>query len=235
MELKELKQQVFEANLELVRRGLVLYTWGNVSMIDRQKQLVVIKPRGIAYEELEADDMSVTDLEGNQVEGKLLPSVDLDIHLALYKNFEEIGAIAHTHSTYATSWAQGRKDIPAYGTTHGDHFFGDIPCARQLTVEETKEDYEKHTGEVIVETFKERGINPTQMCAVLTAGHGPFTWGKTCEEAVEHSVILEELAHMALLTKEVNPKAPKLEQHILEKHYLRKYGKDAYFYQSKEK
>lgn len=235
MNLKEIKKEVYEANLELVKRGLVLYTWGNVSVIDRENQLVIIKPRGIEYEDLEPEDMSVTDLYGNIVEGKLLPSVDLDIHLALYKQFEDIGAIAHTHSTYATAWAQARCDIPAFGTTHGDHFYGDIPCTRQMTIEETENDYEKHTGEVIVETFLERKIDPMQMCAVLTAGHGPFTWGKDAKSAVEHSVILEELARMAMLTLDINPNAPKLEKHILDKHYLRKYGKNAYFYQEKKR
>ncbi|MBP3890648.1 MAG: L-ribulose-5-phosphate 4-epimerase AraD [Solobacterium sp.] len=234
MELTEMKQRVYDTNIELVKRGLVIYTWGNVSMIDREKGIVVIKPRGVEYDDLGPENMSVTDLEGNQLEGDLLPSVDLDIHLAIYKQFKEVGGIAHTHSTYATSWAQARCDLPVYGTTHGDHFFGNIPCTRQLNEEETASGYEKHTGDVIVETFHERGIDPMQMGAVLVAGHGPFTWGKTPEEAVEHSVILEELSHMALLTREINMEAPQLEKHILEKHYLRKYGKDAYFYQEKK-
>ena len=233
MTLQEIKQEVYEANLELVRRNLVIYTWGNVSVIDRERGLVIIKPRGIEYDELTADDMSVTDLDGNMVEGKLLPSVDLDIHLAIYRKFDEVGAIAHTHSTYATAFAQGRRDIPVYGTTHGDHFYGAIPCARQLTEEETATDYEKHTGDVIVETFLERGLDPMQVFGVLAAGHGPFTWGADSATAVENSVILEELARMAILTEQVNPAAPSLEPYILDKHFLRKHGKNSYFYQSK--
>ncbi|MBO5504799.1 MAG: L-ribulose-5-phosphate 4-epimerase AraD [Lachnospiraceae bacterium] len=231
--MQEIKQEVYEANLELVRRNLVIYTWGNVSVIDRERGLVIIKPRGIEYDELTADDMSVTDLDGNMVEGKLLPSVDLDIHLAIYRKFDEVGAIAHTHSTYATAFAQGRRDIPVYGTTHGDHFYGAIPCARQLTEEETATDYEKHTGDVIVETFLERGLDPMQVFGVLAAGHGPFTWGADSATAVENSVILEELARMAILTEQVNPAAPSLEPYILDKHFLRKHGKNSYFYQSK--
>ena len=234
MTLDALKQAVFDANLELVRRGLVLYTWGNVSAIDRERGLVVIKPRGIPYEQLAAEDMSVTDLEGAQVEKGLLPSVDLDIHLAIYRQFPQVNAIAHTHSTYATAWAQSRRDIPAYGTTHGDHFYGPIPCTRQLTAEETASDYEKNTGGVIVETFLSRRLDPMQVFGVLAAGHGPFTWGGSPEAAVENSVILEELSKMALLTEEVNREVPSLEPYILDKHFLRKHGPGAYFYQVKE-
>lgn len=233
MDLKQLKELVFDANLELVRRDLVIYTWGNVSVIDREKQIVVIKPRGIEYDDMVAEDMSVTDLDGNLIEGKLLPSVDLDIHLAIYKQFPEVGSIAHTHSTYATAWAQARRSVPAYGTTHGDHFYGEIPCTRAMTPEEVAGDYEKNTGDVIVETFINQKIDPMQVFGVLAAGHGPFTWGATAEAAVENSVILEELSKMATLTEQINPQAMKLEQFVLDKHFLRKHGANSYFYQSK--
>lgn len=231
MNLSELKKQVYDCNLELVRRGLVIYTWGNVSAIDRQNKLVVIKPRGIEYGLLTADSMPVTDLDGNLVEGKLLPSVDLDIHLEIYRNFPDTGGIAHTHSTWATAWAQAGVDIPVMGTTHADHFYGPIPCTRQLTKEEVEGDYERNLGRVIAQRFK--AINPNQMCAALAAGHGPFTWGKTPQAAVEHSVILEELAKMAKLSADINRgKAPILPEYMAEKHYMRKYGPEAYFYQN---
>ncbi|MFI3208413.1 MAG: L-ribulose-5-phosphate 4-epimerase AraD [Eubacteriales bacterium] len=235
MELKEMKERVYQANLELVERGLVIYTWGNVSMIDREQGIIVIKPRGLEYADLVADDMSVTDLEGNQIGEGLLPSVDLDIHLAIYNAYPEIGGITHTHSTYATAWAGARRDVPTFGTTHADHFYGDIPCTRMLTTEEVAGEYEKVTGEVIVETFQERGLDPMQMFGVLAAGHGPFTWGATPEASVENSVILEELSRMALLTEQINPTAPRLEPYVLDKHFLRKHGANSYFYQSKEK
>ncbi len=233
MDLKEIKKKVFEANLELVKRNLVIYTWGNVSVIDRKNHLVVIKPRGIAYELLTPEDMSVTDMEGNLVEGKLLPSVDLDIHLALYQRFPGIGAVAHTHSTYASAWAQARRDIPAYGTTHGDHFYGDIPCTRDLQPCDVEGNYEKNTGDMIVETFTRRGIDPMQVFGVLAAGHGPFTWGADADAAVENSVILEELARMAYLTETIAVNPQPLEQFVLDKHFHRKHGADSYFYQSK--
>lgn len=233
MELKKLKEIVFDANLELVRRNLVIYTWGNVSVIDREKGLVVIKPRGVEYADLTAEDMSVVDLEGNMVEGKLLPSVDLDIHLAVYKKFPEVGAMAHTHSTYATAWAQARRDIPVYGTTHGDHFYGAVPCTRDMEPKDVEGNYEKNTGDMIVDTFVERGIDPMQVFGVLAAGHGPFTWGATAEAAVENSVILEELARMAQLTESVAIQPKPLEQFVLDKHFLRKHGENSYFYQSK--
>lgn len=233
MELKKIKETVFEANLELVKRNLVIYTWGNVSVIDREKEIVIIKPRGIEYALLTSEDMSVTDMDGNLIEGRLLPSVDLDIHLALYKNFPKIGAIAHTHSTYATAWAQARRDIPAYGTTHGDHFYGDIPCTRDMAPCDVKGNYEKNIGNIIVDTFIERKINPMEMFGVLVAGHGPFTWGKDAESAVENSVILEELSRMAYLTETIAVRPKHLESFILDKHFHRKHGADSYFYQSK--
>ena len=233
MELKTLKEQVLEANLELVRRKLVIYTWGNVSVIDRERGLVVIKPRGIEYSDMEPEDMSVVDLEGTLVEGRLLPSVDLDIHLAIYRQFPQVGAVAHTHSTYATAWAQARRDIPVYGTTHADHFWGAVPCTRDLTQEETAGDYERATGELVVNTLLERGLDPEKMFGALVAGHGPFTWGADAAAAVENSVILEELARMALLTEELTDRPVALRGYLLDKHFFRKHGANAYFYQSK--
>lgn len=233
MDLSALKKAVYDANIELVRRNLVIYTWGNVSAIDREQGLVVIKPRGIAYEELGPEDMSVTDLEGNQIGEGLLPSVDLDIHLEIYRQFPEIGAIAHTHSTYATAWSQACKEIPVYGTTHADHFYGPIPCTRPLTEAEVETDYERNAGKVICETLK--GRNPLEMGGILTAGHGPFTWGKDADAAVEHSVILEELAKMAYLTSELEGGRKRvLPSYMVKKHYTRKYGPGSYFYQSKK-
>jgi L-ribulose-5-phosphate 4-epimerase len=231
MELKELKEEVFRANLELVKRGLVIYTWGNVSAIDREKKVIVIKPRGIEYDDMEAEDMSVVDYEGNLVEGKLLPSVDLDIHIEIYKAFEEVGGIAHTHSTWATAWSQANKSIPVMGTTHADHFYGTIPCVDYLSKEEVQGDYERNLGIAICKAFE--GKNPLEMGAVLAAGHGPFTWGKDADSAVEHSVILEELAKMARLSLDVAGRDILLPEYMTEKHYTRKYGKEAYFYQSK--
>lgn len=234
MEISELRNRVYKANMDLVSNRLVICTWGNVSGIDRENGLVAIKPRGIEYNQLEPTDIVVTDLEGNTVEGSLLPSVDLDIHLAIYKHFKEIGGITHTHSTFATAWAQARRDIPTYGTTHGDHYYGDIPCTRQITDNEISGNYEKSIGELIVNTFLERKIDPSQMPGVLSAAHGPFTWGTSIEESVENSVILEEIAKMALFTELLNPEAKELEKYILDKHYFRKHGATAYFYQSKE-
>lgn len=234
MDLKEIKQQVYDANLELVHHNLVIYTWGNVSVIDRERNAVIIKPRGIEYKDMTPEDISVTDMEGSIIEGSLLPSVDLHIHLAIYKRFPQIGAIAHTHSTYATAWAQARRPIPVYGTTHGDHFYGEIPCTRAMTEKEVEGEYEKETGNLIVNTFLEKGIDPLQVFGVLVAGHGPFTWGVSAQEAVENSVILEELSKMAVLTEQIAPKAKGLEPYVLDKHFLRKHGSNAYFYQSKK-
>lgn len=233
MNVDDLKKHVLDANLELVRRNLVIYTWGNVSMIDRERGLIVIKPRGIAYDDMVAEDMSVVDMQGNLVEGKLLPSVDLDIHMAIYKQFPQVGAIAHTHSTYATAWAQARRDIPAYGTTHADHFCGPIPCTRDILESETKGNYEMYTGDLVVRTFLKRGLNPEEMFGILVADHGPFTWGADATAAVENSVILEELARMAYLTEQLSARPMPLRKYLLDKHFFRKHGKDAYFYQSK--
>jgi len=227
--LETLKQEVYEANLELPKRGLITFTWGNVSGIDREKGLFVIKPSGVPYEQLKAADMVVLDLKGNVIEGDYTPSSDMPTHLVLYQNYPEIGGIVHTHSTYATSWAQANRDIPAYGTTHADYMYGDIPCARRLAKTEVDGEYEKETGNLIVEIFRERNLDVMAMPAVILSNHGPFTWGKDGMEAVHNAVVLEEVAKMALLTEQVNPKTPNIDQYLLDKHYLRKHGKNAYY------
>ena len=231
--LEELKRLVYEANMELPRRGLVTYTWGNVSGIDREKGLFVIKPSGVDYEDLKPEDLVVMDLAGRQVEGTLNPSSDTRTHLALYNAFPEIGGIVHTHSPHAVAWAQAGRDIPAYGTTHADYFYGPIPCARDLSQEEIDQDYETNTGHVIVETFTKRGIDPVHVPGVICRSHGPFTWGKDAAQAVYHSVVLEEVAKMALLTEAVEPKAAPAPQRILDKHFLRKHGPNAYYGQTR--
>ena len=232
MNRQELKQRVFDANLELVKRGLVIYTWGNVSAIDRDEKVVIIKPRGIEYDVMEATDMSVVTFDGELIEGKLLPSVDLDIHLALYERFPALGGIAHTHSTYATAWAQARAPIPVLGTTHADHFYGPIPCTPMLEDSQLEgAQYERNTGEALADLFA--NTDPMQVPGALMASHGPFTWGDSPESAVEHSVILEEMARMAYLSLQINPRTGAIPQALLDKHYLRKYGPNAYFYQDK--
>ena len=225
--LEQLKQQVYEANMELPRRGLITYTWGNVSGIDRQSGLFVIKPSGVEYDVLTPDDMVVMDLDGNRVEGKYRPSSDTPTHLVLYRTFPEIGGIVHTHSPYATSWAQAKRPLPCYGTTHADYFYGEIPCARNLTPEEIESGYEENTGVVIVETFK--GQNPVPLPGVLCANHGPFTWGKDAALAVYNAVVLEEIAKMALFTELLNPNAAPAPQAMQDKHFLRKHGPNAYY------
>ena len=227
--LEELKQKVFEANLELPKHGLVIFTWGNVSGIDREKGLVVIKPSGVDYDKMTAEDMVVTDLDGKVVDGKLKPSSDLMTHLEFYKNFPNIGGVVHTHSINAVAWAQAGKDIPALGTTHADYFYGPIPCTRYMTPEEIKGEYELNTGKVIVETFKERKIDPDQMPAVLVHSHGPFTWGKDPFDAVHNCVVLETLADMALKTFVVNSETKPMQDELLDKHFLRKHGPGAYY------
>lgn len=227
--LEKLKQQVYEANMELPRRGLVTYTWGNVSGIDRESGLFVIKPSGVEYDELRPEDLVVLDLEGNKVEGKLNPSSDTKTHIELYKAFPEIGSIVHTHSTHAVAWAQAGRDIPAFGTTHADYFYGPIPCARALTQEEIDEDYEKNTGKVIIEAFRGRNIQPMHVPAVVCSSHGPFSWGKDAAQAVYHAVVLEEVAKMALLTLQIDPNAAPAPQRIQDKHFLRKHGPNAYY------
>ena len=231
--LEQLKKDVYEANMELPRRGLITYTWGNVSGRDAETGYFVIKPSGVDYDKLTADDMVVVDLTGKVIEGKYRPSSDTPTHIELYKKYPEIGGIVHTHSPEATSWAQAGRSIPLYGTTHADYFYGPIPCARHLTDAEIDEDYEKNTGKVIIETFDGRGINPMHTPGVICASHGPFTWGKDAAQAVYHAVVLEEVARMALLTRQVNPSAAPAPQNIQDKHFLRKHGPNAYYGQKK--
>ena len=227
--LEKLKQSVYEANMELPRRGLVTYTWGNVSGIDREKGLVVIKPSGVRYEELTPDKLVVLDLDGKVVEGALSPSSDTKTHLVLYREFPALGGVVHTHSPCAVAWAQAGRDIPCYGTTHADYFYGPVPCARALTPEEIDEDYERNTGRVIVEEFRARGIEPAHVPAVICRSHGPFAWGADAAEAVYHAAVLEEVAHMALLTLAVDADAMPAPQHLQDKHFMRKHGPQAYY------
>lgn len=235
--LEDLKQKVFEANLQLVRYGLVVLTWGNVSGIDREKGLFVIKPSGVPYDKMTADDMVVMDLNGNKVEGRLNPSSDTPTHLELYRNFKDIGGIVHTHSGWACAWAQAGRDINAYGTTHADFANGAVPCARGLTENEVNGEYELNTGRVIVEEFEKRKINPEECPAVLVHRHGPFTWGKDPFKAVENALILEEVAKMASRTERIAAFDANsdigIEQYLLDKHYQRKHGKNAYYGQEK--
>lgn len=231
--LEELKRKVFEANLSLPKLGLVLFTWGNVSGIDRETNRVVIKPSGVDYETMTADDMVVVDLKsGKTVEGSLRPSSDTPTHLALYRNFPDIGGVVHTHSRWATVWAQAKKDIPALGTTHADYFNGDVPCTRLLTPEEIGGDYEYETGKVIVEKFA--GRQALDCPAVLVASHGPFTWGKDPAEAVYHAAVLEESAALAYLTVDLSDdREQRMQSELLDKHFQRKHGKNAYYGQGK--
>lgn len=228
--LEELKNKVWEANLELQKKGLVLYTWGNASGFDREKGLVVIKPSGVEYDKLEPKDMVVVDLSGRQVEGEFRPSSDTLTHLVLYRKFPAIGGIVHTHSTYATIWSQAGKAIPALGTTHADYFYGEVSCARKLTKTEIEGNYEEETGNVIIETLKEK--EPLHVPGILVSSHGPFSWGNDVESAVYHAVVLEELAKMALLTFALNKETEAIDQVLLNKHFLRKHGKNAYYGQS---
>lgn len=228
--LETLKQQVLQANLQLVVHKLVHFTWGNVSGIDRSTGLVVIKPSGVAYDRLTAEMMVVVDLDGKIVEGALNPSSDTPTHLELYKAFPEIGGIAHTHSTYATAWAQARREIPVGGTTHADYFFGSIPCTRDMTVEEIEHNYEFNTGKVIAERFV--SIDPMHTPGVLVANHGPFTWGKSADEAVFNSVVVEEVAKMGYISHTLNPEMP-MNAELIKKHFLRKHGANAYYGQKK--
>ena len=232
--LKKLKHAVYEANMELPHRGLVTYTWGNVSGIDRERGLVVIKPSGVSYDELTPDDLVVLDLDGKVVDGKLNPSSDTKTHLELYKAFPEIGGIIHTHSPYAVGWAQAGRDIPAYGTTHADYFYGPVPCCRSLTEQEVEEDYERNTGLVIVETFRQRELDPVHVPGAICRNHGPFTWGKDAAQAVYHAVVLEEVAKMAVYTTQIAPDAQPAPQYVLDKHFLRKHGPNAYYGQKKD-
>jgi L-ribulose-5-phosphate 4-epimerase len=230
MSYEQLKQEVFEANMELHRRDLVLYTWGNVSQIDRDRGVFAIKPSGVPYEKLTAADIVVVDLDNRTVDGKLKPSSDTRTHTHLYRHFDGISGITHTHSTYATAWAQAQQPIPCYGTTHADYAYGAIPCTAVMSKEQIARDYEEETGVQITDAFKTR--NPVEMPMVIVAGHAPFTWGKDAADAVYNAVVLEEIARMAILTRTIHPLTAPLQQEIVDKHYLRKHGKDAYYGQN---
>ncbi|MEI6131364.1 MAG: L-ribulose-5-phosphate 4-epimerase [Bacillota bacterium] len=225
--LEFLKKSVLEANLEIEKRGLITFTWGNVSAIDREKGLVVIKPSGVEYCDLSVDKMVVIDLQGNVVEGNLNPSTDTPTHLEIYNNFEEVGGVVHTHSRWATIWAQSGKNIPPLGTTHADYFFGEIPCTRMLTNEQIQSEYEKNTGKIICDEFIER--NPMFVPAALVLNHGAFAWGKDAKDAVHNAVVLEEVAMMAYHTLNNNPSALAISEELLRKHFFRKHGEDAYY------
>lgn len=233
--LEELKEKVWEANLELNRRGVVIYTWGNVSGLDKEKSLMVIKPSGVEYDQMKPEDMVVVDLiSGKTVEGRYNPSSDTATHLELYREFPSIGGITHTHSINAVAFAQAGIDIAALGTTHADYFYGSIPCTRELTCEEVEEAYELNTGKVIVDCIKERGIDPLAVPGVVVKNHGPFSWGKDPAASVYHAVVMETVAEMNLKTLLLNPQAS-MPQYVLDKHYLRKHGPDAYYGQEKRR
>ena len=226
--LEKLKESVYAANMELFTRKLIVYTWGNVSGIDREAGIVAIKPSGVAYEDLRPSDIVLVSLaDGMVVEGQYRPSSDTPTHLWLYRAFQEIGGVTHTHSSYATAWAQAGRAIPCYGTTHADYFHGDVPCTRFLTPEEIERGYEAETGHIIEEAFE--GINPMHTPGVLVRGHGPFTWGKNAGESVYHAVVLEEVAKMALYTAQIFPDCPPAPQHVQDKHFMRKHGPNAYY------
>lgn len=230
MSYLELKREAYEANMELQRRNLIIYTWGNVSQIDRAKGVMAIKPSGVPYEELLPEHMVIVDMENNIVEGKMRPSSDTKTHTHLYRHFETIGGVTHTHSTYATAWAQAQVSIPCFGTTHADFAYGEIPCTAVMSDEQIERDYEEETGVQITDAFV--GKNPDEVPMVIVAGHAPFTWGKDAAKSVYHAVVLEEIARMAYLTKTLNTQQASLKQGILEKHYQRKHGKNAYYGQS---
>lgn len=231
--LKHLKKKVYEANMQLPKYGLVTFTWGNVSGIDRERGLFVIKPSGVDYDKLKPEDMVVMDLQGNKVGGEMNPSSDTKTHLELYNCFPQIGGIVHTHSPWATSWAQAGRDIPCYGTTHADYIYGSIPCVRNLTKEELDEDYEGNTGVLITDAFKERKLDCMAVPCVLCKNHGPFAWGSDAFGAVHNAVVLEEVARMAAQCEWINPQVQPAPQCLLDKHYLRKHGPDAYYGQGK--
>lgn len=232
--LEELKKQVYEANMDLPKYGLVTFTWGNVSGIDKEMGLFVIKPSGVDYDKLTPDDMVVMDLEGNKVEGRYNPSSDTATHLELYKAFPEIGGVVHTHSSYATSWAQAGRDVPCYGTTHADYIYGEVPCLRCLTAEEIEDAYETNTGLLIVNEFARLKKDPMAVPAVLCKNHGPFTWGKTPHEAVHNAVVLEEVSKMAYRTESINASSKPAPQELQDKHYYRKHGANAYYGQKEQ-
>lgn len=227
--LEQLKQEVYEANILLPKYGLVTFTWGNVSGIDREKGLFVIKPSGVEYDKLSSEDMVVMDLEGNKVEGKYNPSSDTPTHMVLYNRFPEVGGIVHTHSAWATSWAQAGLDIPCYGTTHADYIYGEIPCVRNLTKDEIDDAYEKNTGVLIADEFEVRGKDPAAVPAVLCKNHGVFTWGKDAHEAVHNAVVAEEVAKMAARCRMINPNVMPAPKELQDKHYYRKHGDNAYY------
>lgn len=233
--LEEIRKRVCEANKSLPVHGLVKFTWGNVSEIDREAGIIVIKPSGVDYDKLTPENMVVTDLDGKVIEGNLNPSSDLATHVELYKAWPEIGAVVHTHSTEAVAWAQAGRDIPFYGTTHADYFYGDIPCARSLTENEVNSAYEIETGKVIVEEFEKRGLEPLAVPGIVVRNHGPFTWGKDPAHAVYHSVVLEEVSKMNRFTEQINPNVEKAPKYIMDKHYLRKHGPNAYYGQKGDK
>ena len=225
--MQQLKQQVFEANMDLPRYGLVTFTWGNVSAIDRQRGLVAIKPSGVAYDAMTVDDMTVVDLQGNVVEGRWRPSSDTATHLALYRRYPDLGGVVHTHSTHATAWAQAGLAIPALGTTHADYFFGDIPCTRALSAQEVDEAYELNTGQVIIEALGE--ANPLHTPGIVVYQHGPFAWGKDAHEAVHNAVVMEEVARMAWIARGINPQLQPIDSWLMNKHFQRKHGPNAYY------
>ncbi len=231
MSYTELKRQVFEANLELQKRGLVIYTFGNVSQIDRAKGVIAIKPSGVAYENMSADDMVIVDLDNQIVEGSMRPSSDTKTHTHLYRHFADIGGVTHTHSTYATAWAQAKLPIPCLGTTHADFVYGAVPCTAEMSLEQVQRDYEEETGVQIVSCFAE--LDPNAAPMVVVAGHAPFTWGKDAAKSVYHAVILEEIARMAYLTRTLAPQGDVLARAVMDKHYFRKHGKNAYYGQTK--
>ena len=225
--MQTLKRQVFDANMDLPRYGLVTFTWGNVSAIDRERGLVAIKPSGVAYEAMQANDMVVVDLEGNVVEGRYRPSSDTATHLALYRHYPSLGGVVHTHSTHATAWAQAGQAIPALGTTHADYFFGDIPCTRALSAGEVAEAYELNTGNVIIETLGE--VEPLHTPGIVVYQHGPFAWGKDAHDAVHNAVVMEEVARMAWIARGINPQLKPIDSWLMDKHFMRKHGPDAYY------
>ena len=230
--LEQLKKEVYDANMELQENGMVIYTWGNVSGIDREKELVVIKPSGVDYDKMKPEDMVVVDLKGNVIEGNYKPSSDTATHLILYRAYPAIGGVVHTHSTWAVTFAQAGMDIPALGTTHADYFYGDIPCTRELSEEEISENYEANTGKVIVETIGDK--DPMAIPGILVKNHGPFAWGKTPAGSVYNAVVMDKVAEMAYKTMTLNPRVNRVSQYLLDKHYFRKHGANAYYGQGSE-
>ncbi|UGU16033.1 L-ribulose-5-phosphate 4-epimerase [Sinomicrobium kalidii] len=228
-EYKAIKEVCYKANMELPELGLVVYTFGNVSCVDRKNNVFAIKPSGVPYEDLAPEDIVIVDFENNIVEGKMRPSSDTKTHAYLYKTWEDIGSIVHTHATYSVAWAQAQMDIPIFGTTHADHLTSDIPCAPPMKDEYIEGNYEHMTGKQIIDCFKEKGLSHTEVEMVLLGNHGPFAWGKNADKAVYNSKVMEELAKMAYLTLQINPSAPRLKDTLIQKHYNRKHGKDAYY------